>query len=136
MTLMSVATELTQEKDRLAIDLAKLKMDVCTKDEKLSRTKKSYKKALDQLNDLSEQMESPKAHAVEEYKLSDASDDNNTKYFLAGFELLRKQVKEKYPDLDFDVFQSYEDDNSVMLVEKGGDVAASMDPQLGDDATT
>ena len=136
MTLMSVATDLTQEKDRLAIDLAKLKMDVCTKDEKLSRMTKSYKKALDQLKDLSEQMESLKAYVMEEYKLSDARDDNNTKYFLAGFELLRKQAKEKYPDLDFDVFQPYEDDDSVMLVEKGGDVAASVDPQLDDDATT
>ena len=34
----------------------------------------------------------------------DAYDDNNTKYFLAGFELLRKKAKNKYPNLDFDIF--------------------------------
>ena len=54
----------------------------------------------------------------------------------AGFELLRKQAKGKYPDLDFDVFQPYKDDDSVMLINEGGDVTASVDPQLDDDATT
>ncbi len=88
----------------------------------------SYKKALDQLKDLSEQMETARAHAVEEYKSSDAYDDNNTKYFLPGFELLRKQAKEKYPELDFDVFQPYEDDDFVIPVEERDEVAASMDP--------
>ena len=42
-------------------------------------------------------METAGARAVEEYKSSDACDDNSTKYFLAGFELLRKQANEKYP---------------------------------------
>ena len=42
-------------------------------------------------------METVGAHAVEEYKSFDACDDNNTKYFLAGFELLRKQAKESTP---------------------------------------
>ncbi len=32
-------------------------------------------------------METAGAHAMEEYKSSDVCDDNNTKYFLAGFEL-------------------------------------------------
>ena len=35
-------------------------------------------------------MEMARARAIEEYKSSDACDENNTKYFLAGFELLRK----------------------------------------------
>ncbi len=81
-------------------------------------------------------METTRTLAVEEYKSSDACDDNNTKYFLAGFELLRKQAKEKYSELDFDVFQPYEDDDSVMPIEERGDVVASVDPQLDDDATT
>ena len=80
-------------------------------------------------------METAGARAVKEYKSSDACDDNNTKYFLAGFELFRKQAKEKYPDLDFDVFQSYENDDSVALVDGANDAAASADPQLVDDAT-
>jgi hypothetical protein len=72
---------------------------------------------------------------VEEYKLSDAYDDNNTKYFLAGFELLRKQAKEKYPNLDFDVFQPYENDDLVAPVEERDEGARSVDPQLTNDAT-
>ncbi len=80
-------------------------------------------------------METAGAHAVEEYKLPDACDGNNSKYFLAGFKLLRKQAKEKYPDLDFDVFQPYEDDDSVALVDERNEATASVDPQLTNDAT-
>ncbi|GMY39141.1 hypothetical protein FCV25MIE_34385 [Fagus crenata] len=79
-------------------------------------------------------MESTKFNAVEEYKSFDAYDDNNTKYFLAGFELLRKKAKEKYPDLDFDIFQLYEDDDSMAPLEDRNEEA--VDPQLVDDATT
>jgi hypothetical protein len=81
-------------------------------------------------------METVGACAVKEYKSSDACDDNNTKYFLAGFELLRKQAKEKYPDLDFDVFQPYEDDDSVAPVQERDEAAPLVDPQLTDDATS
>ena len=84
---------------------------------------------------LTDQMETVGASAVEEYKSSDAYDDNNTKYFLACFELLRKQAKEKYPNLDFNVFQPYEDDDSVAPVEERDEGALSVDPQLIDDAT-
>ncbi|GMY23768.1 hypothetical protein FCV25MIE_19009 [Fagus crenata] len=38
-----------------------------------------------------------------------------------------KQAKEKYPDLDFDVFQPYEDDDSVMPAEGGNDGTTSAD---------
>ena len=79
-------------------------------------------------------MESMKFNAVEEYKSSDTCDDNNPKYFLAGFELLRKQAKEKYLDLDFDIFQPYEDDDSVAPLEDRNEEA--VDPQLVYDATT
>ena len=85
---------------------------------------------------LTDQMEAVRIAAIEEFKLSEAYDGNNTKYFLVGFELLRKQEKEKYPDLDFDVFQPHEDNDSVMPIKEGGDAAASVDPQLNDDATT
>ena len=111
-------------------------MEAAIKDEELRKTKESYEKALDQLKTLSEQMEAAGARAVEEYKSSDAYDDNNTKYFLASFELLRKQAKEKYPDLDFDVFQPHEDDDSVVQAQEGDEVTASIDPQLTDDATS
>ena len=84
---------------------------------------------------LTDQMETVGASAVEEYKSSDAYDDNNTKYFLAGFELLRKQAKEKYPNVDFDVFQPYEDNDLVAPVKERDKEALSVDPQLTDDAT-
>jgi hypothetical protein len=80
-------------------------------------------------------METAGAHMVEEYKSSDVCDDNNTKYFLAGFELFRKQAKEKYLDWDFDIFRPYEDDDSVAPADGGNDAAEPADPQLADDAT-
>jgi hypothetical protein len=92
--------------------------------------------AVDQMKVLTDQMEAVKIAAVEEFKLSDAYDDNNTKYFLSGFELLRKKSKGKYLDFDFYVFQPYEDDDSMMPIKEGGDAAASADPQLDNDATT
>ena len=65
-------------------------MKALAKDDELKRTAESYRKALNQLKALSEQMEMARARAMEEYKSSDACDDNNTKYFFSGFELLRK----------------------------------------------
>ena len=135
-TLSSITVELTREKSLLTDELTRARIEASMKDEELRRMTKSYGKALDQLKALSEQMEIAGARAVEEYKSSDACDDNNIKYFLAGFELLRKQAKEKYPDLDFDVFQPYEDNDSVAPVEEKNDAAVSVDPQLTDDATT
>ena len=85
---------------------------------------------------LTDQMEAIKIAAVEEFKLLDEYDDNNTKYFLAGFELFRKQAKEKYLDLDFDVFQPYEDDESMMTAEGGNEGTTSANPQMDGDATS
>ena len=135
-TLSSTTTELTREKNLLTDKLTRIGIEASMKDKELRRTMESYGKTLDQLKALSEQMETVRARAVEEYKSSDACDYNNTKYFFAGFELLRKQAKEKYPNLDFDVFQPYENDDSVAPVEERNEAAASIDPQLTDDATT
>jgi predicted nuclease with TOPRIM domain len=135
-TLSSFVAELTREKNLLMEELTRIGIEASVKDDKLKRMKESYGKALDQLKVLSKQMEMAGAYAVEEYKSFDACDDSNTKYFLAGFELLRKQAKEKYPDLDFDVFQPYEDDDSVAPVQERDEVAPSVDPQLTDDATS
>uniref|UniRef100_A0A2N9I3K9 Uncharacterized protein n=1 Tax=Fagus sylvatica TaxID=28930 RepID=A0A2N9I3K9_FAGSY len=109
--LTTIANELTQDRDRVVRELSSLKV-------------------------LTSQMESIKISAVEEFKSSEANDDNNTKYFIAGFELLKKQAKEKYLDLDFEVFQPYEDDESVMLVDNGNEGTTSVDPQLDDDAAS
>uniref|UniRef100_A0A2N9EJ31 Uncharacterized protein n=1 Tax=Fagus sylvatica TaxID=28930 RepID=A0A2N9EJ31_FAGSY len=108
-TLSSTAAELTREKSLLTDELTKAGIEAS--------------------------METAGAHMVEEYKSSDVCDDNNTKYFLAGFELFRKQAKEKYLDWDFDIFRPYEDDDSVAPADGGNDAAEPADPQLTDDAT-
>ena len=94
------------------------------------------KSANEWLKMLTSQMEMIKSLAVEEFKSSEAYDDNNTKYFLTGFELLKKQAKEKYPDLDFEVFQPYEDDESMMPAEEGNAGTTSAVPQMDDVATS
>ena len=126
-TLSSTVTDLTREKNILMDDITRMGMEASIKDEELKRTKESYMKTLDQLKVLSDQMETAGTRAVEEYKSSDAYKDN-TKYFLVGFELLRKQAKEKYPNLDFDVFQLYEDNDSVAPVEEREEAVLSVDP--------
>jgi hypothetical protein len=50
--------------------------------------------------------------------------------------LLKRQVKEKYPDLDFEIFQPFEDDESVMPVDEVDGGTTSTDPQLDDDAAS
>ena len=106
------------------------------KDEEMRKALVDKKSANERLKMLTSQMEMIKSSAVEEFKSSEAYDDNNTKYFLAGFELLKKQAKEKYPDLDFEVFQPYEDDESMMPAEEGNAGTTSADPQMDDDATS
>ncbi len=134
--LMTIANELTQDRDRVVGELSSLKVEVAAKDEKLRKALANKKSADERLNVLTSQMEAIKISTVEEFKFSEAYDNNNTKYFLADFELLKKQAKEKYPNLDFEVFQPYEDDKSVMPVDGGNEGTTSVDPQLDDDATS
>uniref|UniRef100_A0A2N9G0U8 Uncharacterized protein n=1 Tax=Fagus sylvatica TaxID=28930 RepID=A0A2N9G0U8_FAGSY len=47
---------------------------------------------------------------------------------IARMGMEAKQAKEKYPNLDFDVFQPYEDDDSVAPVEERDEGAPSVDP--------
>jgi chromosome segregation ATPase len=134
--LTTIANELTQDKDRVVGEQSSLKADMAAKDEELRKALADYKSANERLKMLTSQTETIKTSTVEEFKSSEAYDDNNTKYFLAGFELLKKQAKEKYPDLDFEVFQPYEDDESVIPVEDGNEGTTSADPQVDDDATS
>jgi hypothetical protein len=50
--------------------------------------------------------------------------------------LLKKQAKEKHPELDFETFQSFEDDKSMMPAEGGDGGTTFVDPQMDDDATS
>uniref|UniRef100_A0A2N9EKL8 Uncharacterized protein n=1 Tax=Fagus sylvatica TaxID=28930 RepID=A0A2N9EKL8_FAGSY len=105
------------------------------RDEDLKRALDDVKRADEQVKKLTSQLEVARVSAVEDFKSSEAYDDNNTKYFLSGFSFLKKQAKEKYPELDFEAFQPFDDDESVMPI--GDDNAGpSTDPQMDDDATS
>uniref|UniRef100_A0A2N9F0B4 Uncharacterized protein n=1 Tax=Fagus sylvatica TaxID=28930 RepID=A0A2N9F0B4_FAGSY len=94
--LTTIANELTKDRDRVVGELSSLEVEMAEKDEELRKVLVDKKSPNERLKMLTSQMEMIKSLAVEEFKSSEAYDDNNTKYFLAGFELLKKQVKEKY----------------------------------------
>uniref|UniRef100_A0A2N9JBV7 Uncharacterized protein n=1 Tax=Fagus sylvatica TaxID=28930 RepID=A0A2N9JBV7_FAGSY len=138
-SLMKGLTELTVIANRCLQweeALMKHKVEMAVKKDELKKETAGRRNADERLERLTSQMESIKVSAVEEFKSSEAYDDNNTKYFLAGFSLLKRQAKEKYPDLDFEAFQSFEDDESVMPVEEVDGRTTSADPQLDDDAAS
>ena len=77
-------------------------------------------KAVADLQHLVGQIEEAKAVVV-----SEAFEDINTCYFIPGIEAFRKQAAERFPDLDFSVFQPYDDED---LIVDGG-----QDDAVGDD---
>ena len=117
-------------------ELSSLKGDMTKKEEELRKALENMRRADERVKTLTSQMEVVKNSVVEEFKSSEAYDDNNTKYFIAGFSLLKKQVKEKNPELDFETFQSFEDDKSMMPAEGGDGWTTFVDPQMDDDATS
>uniref|UniRef100_A0A2N9G9C7 Uncharacterized protein n=1 Tax=Fagus sylvatica TaxID=28930 RepID=A0A2N9G9C7_FAGSY len=125
-----------QDRDRVVGEMASLKVEMAVKEDELKKEMAERKTSDERLEGLTLQMEAVKVSAVEEFKSSEAYDDNNTKYFLAGFSLLKRQAKEKYPDLDFEAFQPFEDDESVMPVEGVDGGTTPVDPQLDDDAAS
>jgi predicted nuclease with TOPRIM domain len=134
--LTTAINEVTLDRDRVVGEMSSLRVEMAAKEEELRRALNDKKSLEERLMTLSSQLESVKTTAVEEFKSSEAFDDNNTKYFLAGFSLLKRQAKEKYPDLDFDAFQPFEDDESVIPVDGGNEGTTSADPQMDDDATS
>uniref|UniRef100_A0A2N9F2S3 Uncharacterized protein n=1 Tax=Fagus sylvatica TaxID=28930 RepID=A0A2N9F2S3_FAGSY len=134
--LTTLVNELSLDRDRVVGELSSLKGDLARREEDLRKALDGVKRADEQVKMLSSQLEAAKVLAVEEFKSSETYDDNNTKYFLSGFSLFKKQAKEKYPELDFDVFQPFEDDESMMPVDDGNVGMTSADPQMDDDATS
>uniref|UniRef100_A0A2N9I9R1 Uncharacterized protein n=1 Tax=Fagus sylvatica TaxID=28930 RepID=A0A2N9I9R1_FAGSY len=134
--LTALVNELTLDRDRVVGEMVSLKVEMAVKEDELKKEMAGRRTADERLERLTLQMEAVKVSAMEEFKSSKAYDDNNTKYFLAGFSLLKRQVKEKYPDLDFEAFQPFEDDESVMPVEEVDGGTTSVDPQLDDDAAS
>ena len=132
--LTSLVNELTLDRDRVVGEMSTLKANMARKDEDLKKALDGAKRSDEQAKRLASQLEGARVSAVEEFKSSEAYDDNNTKYFLSGFSFLKKQAKEKYPELDFEAFQPFDDDESVMPVDDN--VGPSTDPQMDDDATS
>uniref|UniRef100_A0A2N9ECM7 Uncharacterized protein n=1 Tax=Fagus sylvatica TaxID=28930 RepID=A0A2N9ECM7_FAGSY len=134
--LTTLVNELTLDRDRVVGELSSFKVNMATKDEELRKALGESRKANERLQALTSQIETIKASAVEEFKMSEAYDDVITKYFLSGFNLLKKQAKEKYPALDFEAFKPYDDDEFVMPADDENAGTASADPQVDDDATS
>jgi chromosome segregation ATPase len=134
--LTTLVNELTLDRDRVVGELSTLKADLTRKEEELSKALDGAKKADEQIKVLASKLETARVSAVEEFKSSKAFDDNNTKYFLSGFSFLKKQAKEKYLELDFEVFQPFDDNESMMPADDGNVGTTSADPQTDDDATS
>uniref|UniRef100_A0A2N9IPB6 Uncharacterized protein n=1 Tax=Fagus sylvatica TaxID=28930 RepID=A0A2N9IPB6_FAGSY len=134
--LTSLVNELTLDRDRVVGELSTLKADLMKKDEDLKRALDGARRSDEQAKMLASQLEGARVSAVEEFKSSEAYDDVNTKYFLSGFNLLKKQAKEKFPELDFDGFQPFDDDESTMPTDEGNVEKLASDPQMDDDATS
>ena len=88
--LTSLVNELTLDRDRVVGEMSSLKADMTRKEEELRKALDGVKRADDQVKMLASQLEAAKVSAVEEFKSSEAYDDNNTKYFLSGFTFLKK----------------------------------------------
>ena len=133
--LTTLVNELTLDRDRVVGELSSLKADMTKKEEALKKALDDANRADEQLKMMASQLEVAKVSAMEDFKSSEAYDDNNTKYFLSGFSFLKKQAKEKYPELDFEAFQPFDDDESMMPVDDAN-AGTSADPQMDDDATS
>uniref|UniRef100_A0A2N9GNP2 Uncharacterized protein n=1 Tax=Fagus sylvatica TaxID=28930 RepID=A0A2N9GNP2_FAGSY len=105
--LTTLVNELTLDRDRVVGELSILKTDLARRDEELKKALDGARRSDEQVKTLASQLEGARVSAVEEFKSSEAYDDVNTKYFLSGFNLLKKQAKEKFPELDFDGFQPF-----------------------------
>uniref|UniRef100_A0A2N9FUI1 Uncharacterized protein n=1 Tax=Fagus sylvatica TaxID=28930 RepID=A0A2N9FUI1_FAGSY len=134
--LTALVNELTLDRDRVVGEMSTLKVDMAKKDEDLKRALDGSRKSEERVKMLTSQLEGARVSAVEEFKSSEAYDDVNTRYFLSGFSLLKKQVKEKFPELDFNVFQPFDDDESTIPAGEGDVETLPNDPQMDDDAAS
>ena len=106
--------ELTKDRKEALIELEKVKAELKARDGDLKVAVEAKDKVVADLHHLVGHIEGAKAAAVSEFRASEAFDDINTRYFLSGFEAFRKQAAEHFPDLDFSVFQPYDDEDSVV----------------------
>ena len=111
--------ELTRDRKEALIELEKVKAELKARDDDVKVAVEAKDKAVVNLQHLVGQIEGATAAAVSEFRVSEAFEDVNTHYFLSEFEAFRKQAAERFPDLDFSVFQPYDDEDSV--VDSGQD---------------
>ena len=117
--------ELTRDRKEALLELEKVKVELKARDGDVKVIVEAKDKAVADLQHLVGQIEGAKVAAVSEFRVSKAFNDINTRYFLSGFEAFMKQVAEHFPDLDFSVFQPYDDEDSV--------VDGGQDDLVGDD---
>uniref|UniRef100_A0A2N9H2D6 Uncharacterized protein n=1 Tax=Fagus sylvatica TaxID=28930 RepID=A0A2N9H2D6_FAGSY len=98
-------------------DLATLRAKSITDKVEMKNAKRAVEakdKVVADLQHLVGQIKGAKVATVSEFKASEGFEDINTGYFLSGFEAFRKQAAERFPDLDFSIFQPYSDEDSVV----------------------
>jgi hypothetical protein len=117
--------ELIRDRKEALVELEKVKAELKARDDDVKVAVEAKDKAVVDLQHLVGQIEGAKAAAVSEFRASEAFKDINTLYFLSKFEAFRKQAAEHFPDLDFSVFQPYDNEDSV--------VDGGQDDQAGDD---
>ena len=117
--------ELTRDRKEALVELEKVKAELKARDDDFKVAVEAKDKVVADLQHLVGQIKGAKAAAMSKFRAFKAFEDINTRYFLFGFEAFRKQAAERFPDLDFSVFQPYNDEDSI--------VDAGQDDQTGDD---
>jgi ABC-type transporter Mla subunit MlaD len=116
--------KLTRDKKEVLVELEKVKAELKARDNDVKVAVEAKDKAVADLQHLVGQIEGAKAAAVSKFRAFKAFKDVNTRYFFSGFEAFRKQASKRFPDLDFSVFQPYDDEDSA--------VDGGQDDQAGD----
>jgi hypothetical protein len=106
--------ELTRERKDALDEAERVKRELKVRDKDVEVAVTVKDKAVAELQHLVGQVEGSKAAAVSEFRASEAFKDNNTRYFLSGFEDFRKQAVQRFPGLDFSTLQPYDDEDSVV----------------------
>lgn len=132
-SLMSMKARLAESKSckknlHRVVELEKLRAELVARDGDVKVAVEAKDKVVVDLQHLIGQIEGAKVAAVSQYRAFEAFDDNNTRYFLSGFETFCKKAGEHFPDLDFSVSQPYNDNDSIV---EGVD-EAQFDDQVDD----
>ncbi len=84
--------KLTRDRKKVLIELEKVKTKLKVRDDDVKVAVEAKDKVVVDLQYLVGQIEGAKVAVVSEFRISEAFDDINTRYFLSGFEAFRKQA--------------------------------------------